>query len=175
MRYLRRFLWFVTVRLFGVVLVGALLVAVFYLAMNITNIMILLSDGMTERARVITRIETDDTLLRKFFTDDSIASDLDLSLALTDSGIYGNYDVSAIDVREDIQWVWTWPWDSSASATVSESMESIDGSINAGKRDAVIAQYGEGAVNLPEWQNVTYKVTLTRIDGRWIISGIMKE
>ena len=164
-----------TVRLFGVAVIGALLVVVFYLAMNITNIVILLNDGMAERARVVTGISTDDSLLNKFFTEECLISDYEVQLGLAKSGIYKDYEIRSIDYRLSIEWIWSWPWDSMANATAAESIPSIDGRIMTARRDAVVAERGEEAANVPPWRNTRYKITLARIDGRWIISGLLPE
>ena len=162
-------------KLFSVAFISALLIIVFYMAMNVTNILILLNDGMHERARVITGLSQDDSMLVKFFTEECLLSDYETQLALTKSGAYSDYEVRSIDYRLDITWIWSWPWDSTANATASESIPSIDGRIIPARRDAIIAQRGEAAANPPPWPDPRYRITLARMNGRWIISGLLLE
>ena len=46
MKYLRRFLFFITSRMFWVTLLSAVFVISFYLAMNAANIYIVITDGL---------------------------------------------------------------------------------------------------------------------------------
>ena len=64
MKHLRRLVWHVASRLLIVTLVLGLLVTGFYYAMNMTNIYIVLKDGMARRAQVVMMTE-DVTELRK--------------------------------------------------------------------------------------------------------------
>jgi hypothetical protein len=172
MRYLRRFLWFITVRLFGLCVIGAALVIAFYMAMNITNIIILTSDGMASRARVIVGTEEDPAILAKFFTTDCLTRESEVGRALAGESPYADYDIRGMDHRVSIDWMWTWPWDYTASAVARETVTSIDGKVKPAKRDALVAANGDGAVNPPAWASRRYSVSLLRDNGRWIISSI---
>ncbi|GHU69899.1 hypothetical protein AGMMS49992_01340 [Clostridia bacterium] len=173
MKYLRRLLWFITVRLFGVCVIGAILVIAFYMSMNITNIIVLMKDGMAERAQVILHTDEDPQELMKFFSYDCLARDADVGRALAGNSPYADYDIRGMDHRLKIETMWTWPWDNTATATVLESVPSIDGKVKSTRREAVLAEGGEGAANPPAWPIVRYRVTLTRESGRWIISSII--
>ncbi|MDR2657256.1 MAG: hypothetical protein LBB86_05470 [Oscillospiraceae bacterium] len=172
MKYLRRFLWFITVRLFGICVIGTTLVIAFYMSMNITNIIVLAKDGMSARAQVILGTEEDPSLLTKFFTADCLARDAAVGVALAGESRYADYDISGMDHRLKIEWMWTWPWDNTASAIAVESVPEIDGRVKSTRREAVIAAYGDSAVSPPDWDSTRYRITLIRDNGRWIMSSI---
>ena len=54
MQYLRRLVWYIASRLLVITLVLGLMVTGFYYAMNVTNINVVLKDGMARRAQVRT-------------------------------------------------------------------------------------------------------------------------
>lgn len=66
MKYLRRLVWFLAARLFIVTMVLSLAVVVFYYAMNVTNIQVVLKDGMAARAKVVMMDEPVSGLTRFF-------------------------------------------------------------------------------------------------------------
>ena len=59
MKYLRRIIWFFANRLLVLCLILGLVVTVFYYTMNLSNIQIVLKDGMANRAKYIMGMETD--------------------------------------------------------------------------------------------------------------------
>jgi hypothetical protein len=172
MKYLRRFLWFVTVRLFGACVIGAILVVAFYTAMNITNITVLAKDGMLARAQVILGVEDDPNMLAKFFTLECLTRDARVGVALAGESPYADYDIRGMDHRLNFEWMWTWPWDNTASATAVERMPMIDGRVKSARREAVVETRGESAVTPPPWNPVRYRITFSRENGRWIISAV---
>lgn len=66
MQYLRRLVWYIASRLLVITLVLGLMVTGFYYAMNVTNINVVLKDGMARRAQVIMMTE-DSSELTKYF------------------------------------------------------------------------------------------------------------
>ncbi|MDR1570417.1 MAG: hypothetical protein LBS72_08025 [Oscillospiraceae bacterium] len=172
MKQLRRLLWFITVRLFALCVISALLVVTFYLSMNITNIVILLKDGMAARAQVVLGIDSDISRLEKFFTQECLQHDANTQRALVGSGDYKDYDIRGLDHRLSMEWIWSWPWEDTASAIVVESVPAIDGKVKTSLRSDVLEQRGEEGLTPPEWREVRYRVTLARLEGRWIISAL---
>ena len=57
MKHLRRLIWHIASRLLIVTLVLGLLITGFYYAMNMTNIYVVLKDGMARRAQVVMMTE----------------------------------------------------------------------------------------------------------------------
>ena len=67
MKYLRRIVWFFANRLLVLCLVLGLIVTVFYYAMNLSNIQIVLKDGMAARAKYIMGMSDSRKELEKYF------------------------------------------------------------------------------------------------------------
>lgn len=126
MQYLRRFLWYIAKRLLGVTLLFGALIIAFYMAMNTSNILILLKDGMALRAQVI-MMEEEPASLTKFFQEDFVRLDTALNVGLSSESPYADYDITGIDHRVTLEWMWCWPWDDTASADFVESVPKIDG------------------------------------------------
>ena len=69
MKYLRRIVSFFAVRLLALCLVLGLVITVFYYAMNLSNIQIVLKDGMATRAKYVMGMESTREELEKYFVD----------------------------------------------------------------------------------------------------------
>ena len=82
MKYLRRIVWFLAARLLVVCLILGLLMTVFYYAMNVSNIQIILKDGMANRAKVVMGVSSDSSELNKYFQQACMDSDTVLAAAL---------------------------------------------------------------------------------------------
>ncbi len=171
MQYLRRFLWFVTTRMFWIIVVSGILIVSFYLAMNTANIYILLDDGLDARAGVVL-VQKEPAELTKFFRSEFLQNDQLLRVGMSDRSPYANYDIRGYDHSMTLEWVWSWPWETVARATVVEDVPRIDGKIKAARRDAALAAGGEAALEPPKWQKARYRVTLARVNGQWKISGM---
>jgi hypothetical protein len=172
LKYLRRGVWYIAGRLFLICLILAIGMTVFYYAMNVTNLQIILKDGMAARAKVIMGIEKDDTVLERYFQKACISSDAALTSALGGSSPYADYNVRGIDHRLTMGFFWTWPWDSTVRLTIEESIPRIDGRVKGTRADEVIAQKGAGALYPPEWTNAKYRVGLIRENGQWKIRSL---
>ena len=68
MKYLRRIIWFFANRLLALCLILGLIMTVFYYTMNLSNIQIVLKDGMANRAKYIMGMETDRKELEKLIS-----------------------------------------------------------------------------------------------------------
>ena len=173
MKYLRRFLWFVTSRMFWTTVISGVLIVSFYLAMNVANIYVLLHDGLDARAGVVL-VQKDPTELTKFFRKDFLENDQLLRVGMSETSPYASYDIRGYEHSMTLEWVWSWPWESVARATVVESVPRIDGKVKAARRDAMFALRGEAAETPPPWETARYQVTFVRINGQWRISGMQK-
>ena len=67
MKYLRRIVWFIANRLLVLCLILGLIMTVFYYTMNLSNIQIVLKDGMANRAKYIMGMENNRKELDKYF------------------------------------------------------------------------------------------------------------
>ena len=93
-----------------VIAVVLLIVAVagcsFFVAMDITNLMILVKDGMTMRANVAFAPEDYDAdELTKFFTAEYLVAD-----DLLNNDLYDQYEIEDYDYDTSIDRIWCWPW-----------------------------------------------------------------
>ncbi len=79
MKYLRRGVWYLASRLLVICLVFGLIITVFYYAMNLTNIQIIVKDGMAGRAKYIMGITTSKSDLAKYFQSNYLDSDPEIA------------------------------------------------------------------------------------------------
>ena len=102
MKYLRRIVLFLASRLFLVCLILGLMITVFYYAMNVSNIQIILKDGMATRAKYVMGMETKRSELDKYFL--TVCLENDNSVLETEQGAspYADYNVRGIDHRLDM-------------------------------------------------------------------------
>ena len=172
MRFLRRTIWYFASRLLLLCVLVGLAISVFYYAMNLTNIQVVLKDGLAARAKVIMGITDNRDELRKFFQNAALSNDSDLKAVSLGNSPYVDYNVRGLDHRLDLGFFWTWPWDSSVWINVSESIPRIDGRVKGPKADEVIARDGPGAVYPPAWPDMRYRILLSREAGQWKIRSM---
>ena len=172
MKYLRRGIWFLASRLFLVCLVLAIAMTVFYYAMNLSNIQVILKDGMAARAKVVMGIETDSGVLNRYFQSAYLATDETLLNAQNGNSAYADYNVRGIDHRMSMGFFWTWPWETTARLTIEESIPRIDGRVKGSRAEEVIAQKGAGALYPPDWPDGKYRVGLVKENGQWKIRSL---
>ena len=172
MKYLRRIVWFFAGRLLVICLILGLMITVFYYAMNLSNIQIILKDGMAGRAKYIMGMEESRKDLEKYFQ--AVCLDNDSGLISADQGEspYKDYNIRGIDHRLDMGFVWVWPWENSARLSISERIPRIDGRVKGTRADEVIARDGADAVYPPSWPDADYRVLLTRENGQWKIKTL---
>ena len=171
MTHLRRLIWHIASRLLVLTLVLGLLITGFYYAMNMTNIYIVLKDGMAKRAQVI-MMDAPANDLTKFFQGAYLQRDENLQLAIDGKSPYIYYNVRGIDHRLKMTWMWCWPWDTTARVNFTESIPRIDGRVNSKNADAAKALYGESYESPPRWQAGKYTATLVKENGQWHIRSI---
>ncbi len=172
MKYLRRGIWYFAGRLFLICLILGIGMTVFYYAMNLTNIQIILKDGMAARAKYVMGIEEDVSTLNRFFQPACLTSDDLLIAARSGNSAYADYNIRGIDHRLGMDFLWTWPWDTSARLTIDESIPRIDGRVKGTRAEEMIARKGAGAVYPPEWSDARYAVVLVRENGQWKIRSL---
>ena len=172
MKYLRRGVWYIASRLFLIALIAGIAVTVFYYALNVSNIQIILKDGMAARAKVIMGIEEDPDVLERYFQPACIAADPMLEQTRNGNSPYADYNVRGIDHRMSMGFVWTWPWDTNIRLTIDERIPRIDGRAKGTKADELIAQKGSGALYPPEWEDARYRVNLVKENGQWKIRSL---
>ena len=169
MKYLRRIVWFFANRLLVLCLILGLIMTVFYYTMNLSNIQIILKDGMANRAKYIMGMESSRKELEKYFL--TICMENDSGVLQTDNGEspYRDYNVRGIDHRLEMGFLWVWPWDNTARLTITERIPRIDGRAKGTKADELIARDGAEALYPPAWEEAVYQVLLARESGQWKI------
>lgn len=169
MKYLRRGVWYIASRMLLFCLIVGIALTVFYYAMNLSNIQIVLKDGMALRAKVIMGMDEDDELLKRYFQTACLEADEDLVAAQNGLSAYADYNVRGIDHRLEMGFLWTWPWDTSVRLTITESIPRIDGRVRGSKAEEVIAREGSRGVYPPSWPEARYRVILVKENGQWKI------
>ena len=156
----RRSIWYVLRTLVIAAAIIALCLGVFVMGMHVSNLYILATEGMEERADCIL---TDGSVLdlTEYFTEEFVMNDAELY-----AHRYREFTVSAYDYRLTVEGISVLPWNTRATMRVVESIPSISGKHNVG------AGEGEEPIALPEWTTARYTVSFTRIGSRWYISGI---
>lgn len=153
---IRRTIWFVLRAVLLVSLLLGLAYAVFTEAMYISNMYIIVTEGMELRAETILK-NGGKADLDQHFTEDFLNND-----ALLNDYPYGNYLVDNFDYRYEIKGVSVLPWASSGSITYEERVPVISGSPVS---DDVTEP-------MPAWESMIYTVNLKRIEGRWLIDSL---
>ena len=172
MKYLRRTVWFFASRLLAVCLVLGLAITVFYYAMNLANIQVILKDGMAGRAKFIMGMTEDVSLLRKYFQAPYLEADPEILAAVNQNSPYTNYTVRGIDHRLDMGFLWVWPWENTVRVTATERIPGIDGRVKGLKADEMVAEGGAKALYPPAWPDAKYRVILVKENGQWKIKSL---
>ena len=173
MKYLRRIVWFFANRLLVLCLVLGLVITVFYYSMNLSNIQIVLKDGMANRAKYIMGMETDRKELEKYFAVSALENDTAVLETGAGASPYTDYNVRGIDHRLDMSFLWVWPWDNSTRLTIHERIPRIDGRVKGTRAEELIASEGAEALYPPAWKDAEYRVLLTRENGQWKIKNLI--
>ncbi len=169
MKYLRRFIWFLASRLFVIVLILGLITIAFYFSMNLSNIYVIIKDGMAQRAQVVL-MNAEEDKLEDYFSPGYLARDPVLATIKDGTNPYVRYDITGIDHRVKLEWMWSWPWDDTARARVVESIPKIDGRILSSYK----AQTPQDMQAVPRWESGRYEIVLSREGGRWRIINMVK-
>ena len=171
MKHLRRFVWHIATRLMILTLVLAMLVVGFYYAMNMTNMYVVLKDGMARRAQVVMTL-ADREELDKFFYASFLQQDPAVQTVVSGTSPYQDYNMVGIDHRLEMGFTWVWPWDTTARVEIVERIPRIDGRIKGSVAEACIAQYGEDVIYPPDWISARYRATLVKENGQWKILNL---
>ena len=164
MLYFRRFIWFFARLLLVACVLLGMLACGFYMAMNVSNIYVVLNDGLQKRVDVIlSRQQAEE--LNKYFAADFLLADPALEGALSGKSAYVDYNITGFEYDLKIEKLWAWPWDNYANCTVVERVPSITGSVIASRRSEVSSR-------IPKWVGGRYDITLAKQNGLWQIVGM---
>lgn len=166
MLYLRRMIWYIASRLVLICVVVGMLVSAFFMCMNISNVYIILDEGLEKRVDVIlTREDAEE--LNKYFHYDFLNADPALAGAFDGTSVYVDYSITDFEYELTIEKLWAWPWDDYATCTVVERVPSITGKVLSSRANEVSA-------DIPQWQGGRYNITLVKQDGLWKIIGMQQ-
>ncbi|MBQ4610601.1 MAG: hypothetical protein IJB30_02600 [Clostridia bacterium] len=154
----RRSIWYLLRTMLSVALVIVLCLGAFVTAMHISNLYILVTEGLELRAEYVLQ-GGELTSLTEYFAEEFVARDP----ALYD-GTYSDFTVTNFIYKIEIKNLFVLPWHNTATVKVYEKLLSVSGKANEGAPD--------GAV-MPEWPAAVYNVKLTKTDGRWYISDML--
>lgn len=143
-----------TILIFAVLL--ALCYAVFMEAMYVSNIYIIVTEGMEMRADCILSSGSL-TELSEHFSQLWLNADSDLY-----SGKYDAYHVDTYDYRISLEKMSVLPWSKKAEVTIVERVLQIHATPYDDSNEAPV----------PGWSDARYKITLEKYDGKWIITDI---
>ena len=167
MLYFRRFVWFIAKKLIVICILLGMLVCGFYMAMNISNIYVVLNDGLQKRVDVIlTRQQAEE--LNKYFAAEFLLADPALEGALNGTSAYVDYNITGFEYDMKIEKLWAWPWDNYANCTVVERVPAITGKVISSRRKEV-------SERIPSWQGGRYDITLVKAGGAWKIIGMQQK
>jgi len=171
-KYLRRIIWFIATRLLVICLLLGLMITVFYYTMNLSNIQIILKDGMAGRAKYIMGITDSRNELSRYFQELCLENDTMIQQTAAGNSLYADYSVRGIDHRLDLDFFWLWPWENSVRVSIHEQIPRIDGRVKGSRAEEVIARSGSGALYPPDWPDADYRVILVRENGQWKIKTL---
>lgn len=143
-----------TIIIFALLL--ALCYAVFMEAMYVSNIYIIVTEGMEMRADCILSGGSL-TELSEHFSQLWLNADSDLY-----SGKYDAYHVDTYDYRISLERMSVLPWSKKAEVTIVERVLQIHATPYDDNNEAPV----------PGWSDARYRITLEKYDGKWIITDI---
>lgn len=173
MKYLRRLIWYIAVRLTVITLVLSLMVTVFYYAMNMSNMYVVLKDGMARRAQVAMMTE-EVSELNKYFSQRFMDTDAVVQAVRQGTSPYADYNIRGIDHRLQMGFAWVWPWETMATVTITEEIPRIDGRAKGNTAEALVAAQGSDALYPPSWTGARYRVVMQKDSGQWRIQSLTK-
>ena len=154
----RRSIWYLLRTMLSVALVIVLCLGVFVTAMHISNLYILVTEGLELRAEYVLQ-GGELTALTEYFTEDFVSKDPALY-----NGADDNFKVTNFIYKIEIKNLFVLPWHKNATVKVYEKLLSVSASPNEGAPEGI---------TFPEWPAAVYNVKLTKAEGRWYISDML--
>ncbi|MBO4562546.1 MAG: hypothetical protein J5772_02925 [Clostridia bacterium] len=153
----RRSIWFVLRAVLIVSLLIGLAFAVFTEGMYISNMSLIVTEGMKLRADTILN-NGPIADLRLYFTEDLLDTDPMLL-----GNLYSDYTVESYDYRYSIKSVSVLPWANTGSVTYIERIPSINAT--------PVSDEVTGHVRA--WTPVLYKIQFVKVEGSWLIDKLI--
>ncbi len=188
MKYLRRFATYTAKAAVALSLIAGLAAYVFYMAFNLSNAYIIVSEGLKERVDYVLRLSGSEAL-EKYFTYDFILNDQTLKERRSGNDEFSYFDVNSYDYDLDIDSLRWHPLQKisyrlgsgesvtargNITCTVTEKVKNISASR---KREYSVGANGDTAqsATTPKWSGGRYEVTLVKIDGEWYIAKMVPD
>ena len=146
-------------------LVSGLMVLTFITFMNMTNIAVLVNDGMDMRAEVVFGLEGQEELF-KFFTGNCISAD-----SMLTSNVYTDYDIKTFTSMVEMDKLTTMPWSDSASVMLTYTIPAIEGSLPVALQTPEQLAMPD-KIPPPPWQGGKYTLNLIKVEGQWKIASL---
>ncbi len=172
MKYLRRMMSYLAVRLIHLTMSESKLVCAYYIAYNLENAYVLISEGMEKRASVVLTRE-DAVALNGYFTTGFLNSDPLLEIAFSDASPYLSHTIKSFDYSAKIENLMAWPWDNDIQCTVVERVKNITASSSSSGQITPWAS-GRYFIRLRKQANGQWKIASMRSDPDYIDPGEMK-
>lgn len=154
---IRRVIWYALRVVLVISAVLGLCFAVFTEAMYVGDIYIVVREGMPLRADAILK-QGAVSDLTQYFTEDFLNGDYMLY-----AGTYSGYTIESYDYDYEFKSIRVLPWGKTAGITYIERIPTIVGTPES--------EAEEGS-ELPPWTPVRYSISLSKVEGRWLISGL---
>ncbi len=168
MKYLRRMMSFLATRIVLFTICVAALVCAFYIAFNLGNAYILISEGMEKRVDVALTRE-DAVSLNDYFNASFLNEDPVLEYAFSDASPYIPYTITGYDYDVNIESISVWPWGDEIECVIVEHVQNITGNVRGAYASSVSGPPAS-------WSSGRYHLKLTRNDyGQWKISAIQQD
>lgn len=158
-KYLIRALSFILKYAVIGLLIILIAVTVFFSVTHLSNIDIMVREGMKARAKVV--YNQDESIdLTNYFTQNCLNADDELN-----NGRYEGYTITGYNQKTDFSMAWVWPWENEKVIYVTESMVNVKGSVTEKSENS------EEKNEIPEWKNGIYRIVLIRDGSFWSISS----
>ena len=145
------------------IIMGCILCIVAFLtAERVSNLYILISEGMALRADCIL-MDGARNDLEEYFTLTYLGADPALS-----ADTYDHYTVTGYNYDFNVESISVLPWSVTATAMATERV-SVKGTIN---EDQLSDGESAAAYPIPPWTPVRYRIDLINNESRWFISGV---
>lgn len=152
----RRSVWYILRTVLIIFAIIVLCYAVFTETMYVSNLYIIVTEGMEKRADCI--LSSGGVLeLSDYFDEYWLSADTALY-----AGKYDSFHVEAYDYRISIESIRVYPWSSSAKLVVVERIPSISAEAFDDSNEEPV----------PKWDNARYEISLEKLDGRWLITKL---
>jgi hypothetical protein len=152
----RRSIWYILRTVIIIALCLVVCYGAFIEAMYVSNIYIIVTEGMELRADSILG-NTAVTDLREHFSEEWLAKDEELL-----AGKYSAYKVDSYDYRVSIEKFTVYPWSKKATLRVVERVVNIQA-----------VPYSDDITDpVPEWTSSRMEIELEKIEGRWYITKL---